>query len=160
MKRLVQIILVAALAFAAPVNAVRWYTCDFESEASRARWTKNPTANQTIANQLKNKWYIGEPGNNDKNGHYGLFISDDNGQTAHYTNTAGCFVFAYDTIRLDHLESGDYTLYFDWCAMANVSSNFDGLYLFWIPVTKANGDSIKIRSIASSSGAIPSQYED
>ena len=160
MKRLVQIILVAALAFAAPVQAVRRYTCDFESEASRARWTMNPTANQTIANQLKNKWYIGEPGNNDKNGHYGLFISDDNGQTAHYTNTAGCFVFAYDTIRLDHLDSGDYTLYFDWCAMANVASNFDGLYLFWIPVTKANGDSIRIRSIASSSGAVPSQYED
>ena len=160
MKRLVQIILVAALALAAPVQAVKRYSCDFESEASRARWTLNPTANQTIANQLKNKWYIGEPGNNDKNGHYGLFISDDNGQTAHYTNTAACFVFAYDTIRLDHLDSGDYTLYFDWCAMANVSSNFDGLYLFWIPVTEANGDSINIRSIAFSSGEIPAQYED
>lgn len=154
MKRLVQIILVAVLALAAPVQAVKRYSCDFETEEARNRWVLNPTANNTIANQIRNKWYIGEPGNNDKNGHYGLFISDDNGQTAHYTNTAGCFVFAYDTIRLDHLDSGDYTLYFDWCAMANVSSNFDGLYLFWIP------DSIKIRSIASSSGAIPSQYED
>lgn len=141
------------LLIALPMNAVRHYKCDFESEAARNRWVMNPTANQNLYNQLKNKWYIGEPGNNDRNGHYGLFISDDNGQTAHFTNTAGCFVFAYDTVRLDHLESGDYTLYFDWCAMGNVASNFDGLYLFWIPA------SVSVNSIPSSSGTIPSVYD-
>ena len=142
------------LLIALPMNAVRHYKCDFETEAARNRWVMNPTANQNIYNQLKNKWYIGEPGNNDRNGHYGLFISDDNGQTAHFTNEGGCFVLAYDTVRLDHLESGDYTLYFDWCAMGNVASNFDGLYLFWLP------ESVPVRSIASSSGTIPSQYID
>ena len=141
------------LLIALPMNAVRHYKCDFESEAARNRWVMNPTANQNLYNQLKNKWYIGEPGNNDRNGHYGLFISDDNGQTAHFTNNAGCFVFAYDTVRLDHLESGDYTLYFDWCAMGNVASNFDGLYLFWIPA------SVSVNSIPSSSGTIPSVYD-
>lgn len=163
MKRLVQIILVAALALAAPAQAVKRYSCDFESEASRARWTLNPTANQTIANQLRNKWYIGEPGNNDKNGHYGLYISNDGGQTAQYQNS-GCWVFAYDTVALDPLESDDYTIYFDYTVMANVASNFDGLYLFWIPKYEDDGKggvkAINVNSIATSSGTIPSQYED
>ena len=163
MKRLVQIILVAALALAAPVQAVKRYSCDFESEASRARWTLNPTANNTIANQLRNKWYIGEPGNNDKNGHYGLYISNDGGQTAQYQNS-GCWVFAYDTVALDPLESDDYTIYFDYTVMANVASNFDGLYLFWIPKYEDDGKggvkAINVNSIATSSGTIPSQYED
>lgn len=159
MKRLVQIILVAVMAFAMPVHAVKRYSCNFEDAAARARWTLNPTANQSIANQLRNKWYIGEPGNNSRTGQYGLYISNDGGQTAQYQNS-GCWVFAYDTVALDHLESGDYVISFDWCAMANVASGFDGLYLLWIPMTKQNGDSIKVRSIATSDGTIPSQYED
>lgn len=163
MKRLVQIILVAALALAAPVQAVKRYSCDFESEASRARWTLNPTANNTIANLLRNKWYIGEPGNNDKNGHYGLYISNDGGQTAQYQNS-GCWVFAYDMVALDPLESDDYTIYFDYTVMANVASNFDGLYLLWIPKYEDDGKggvkAINVNSIATSSGTIPSQYED
>lgn len=163
MKRLVQIILVAALALAAPVQAVKRYSCDFESEASRARWTLNPTANNTIANLLRNKWYIGEPGNNDKNGHYGLYISNDGGQTAQYQNS-GCWVFAYDTVALDPLESDDYTIYFDYTVMANVASNFDGLYLLWIPKYEDDGKggvkAINVNSVATSSGTIPSQYAD
>lgn len=163
MKRLVQIILVAALALAAPVQAVKRYSCDFESEASRARWTLNPTANNTIANLLRNKWYIGEPGNNDKNGHYGLYISNDGGQTAQYQNS-GCWVFAYDMVALDPLESDDYTIYFDYTVMANVASNFDGLYLLWIPKYEDDGKggvkAINVNSVATSSGTIPSQYAD
>ena len=96
------ILLVAALAFAAPVQAIKKYSCNFETEAARNRWVINPTANQNIYNQLANKWYIGEPGNNDRQGHYGLFISDDGGQSAHYTKK-GCWVFAYDTVTLDYM---------------------------------------------------------
>ncbi len=159
MKRLFSITLLAVLALSMPVQAVRRYSCDFETEAARARWKLNPTANQNIYNQLTNKWYIGAPGDNDKNGEYGLYISDDGGQTAHYTNK-GCWVFAYDTVTLDHLESGDYTIFFDYTAMGNVASEFDGLYLVWAPVLDTDGDTIPIRSIASSSGQIPGAYED
>ena len=108
-KRWIQIALSAALLVAVPVRAIQNYSCDFESAADRARWTLNPTANKNIYDNLTNKWYIGEPGNNDKNGAYGLFISDDNGLTAHYTDN-GCWNFAYDTIALDHLTSGDIRL--------------------------------------------------
>ena len=159
MKRLFSITLLAVLALSMPVQAARRYSCDFETEAARARWKLNPTANQNIYNQLTNKWYIGAPGDNDKNGEYGLYISDDGGQTAHYTNK-GCWVFAYDTVTLDHLESGDYTIFFDYTAMGNVASDFDGLYLVWAPVLDTHGDTIPIRSIASSSGQIPGAYED
>ncbi|MBR1473731.1 MAG: hypothetical protein IJ602_05675 [Paludibacteraceae bacterium] len=148
MKRLVQIILVAALAMAAPVQAVTKYTCDFESQASRDRWVLNPGTNYTL-NNLKNKWYIGEPGNNDRNGSYGLFVSDDNGASAHYTN-AGCWVYAYDTVSLDPL-AGNYTIYFDYCVMANVASKFDGLYLLWVP------ESVSLMSIPTSDGNIPDE---
>ena len=162
MKRLAQILLVAALVLAAPTHAVKKYRCDFETEAARNRWKLNPTANQNIYNQLANKWYIGAPGNNDKNGHYGLYISDNGGATAHYKNT-GCWVFAYDTISLDYLPTGDYTLSFDYSAMSNVASNFDGLYVLWIPMIDPESDtndSIPVRSIASSSGTIPSIYNN
>ena len=151
MKRLVHIFLVALVAFATPVQAVRRYSCDFETEEARARWVLNPTANQSILNQIANKWYIGEPGNNSKTGHYGLYISDDNGVTAHYQSKA-CWNFAYDTVALDHSPAGDYTIYFDYCAMANIASEFDGLYLFWIP------DSVVPRSNAMNK--IPGQYID
>jgi len=160
MKKINIFALWTLLLIALPTQAVRHYNCDFESEAARNRWVMNPTANATIASSLKNKWYIGEPGNNDKNGHYGLYISNNDGVDAQYENT-GCWNFAYDTISLEQLASGDdYTVYFDWCAMGNVASDFDGLYLLWIPMTKPNGDSIKVRSIAFSSSSIPSQYED
>lgn len=151
-KRFVQLFVVAALVFAAPVQAVRRYSCNFEDSVARSRWKLNPTANQSTYNNLANKWYIGEPGNNDRNGQYGLYISDDGGATAHYQNK-GCWVFAYDTISLDPI-SGDYLLTFDYTVMANVASDFDGLYALWIP------DSIKVNSIATSGGVVPKRYEE
>ena len=160
MNRLVSVLMVAALSLAAPIHAVTNYSCDFETEADRNRWVLNPTANPTIAAQIKNKWYIGEPGNNDRNGHNGLYISNDGGATAQYQNT-GCWVFAYDTIPLDPLASGDYTIYFDYTVMANVASNFDGLYLFWVPQYKEYGITpINVFSIPTQGTDIPSAYEN
>ena len=151
MKRSVQIILLTLLAFASPVQAVKRYYCDFESEAMRNRWITNPTANMDVYNQLANKWFIGEPGNNDRNGHNGLFVSGDNGASATYVNR-NCWIFAYDTVTLDALPTGeDYTLRFDYCVMANVASKFDGLYVFWVP------DSCSVLSIATSSGTLPTK---
>lgn len=155
----ISIIALLALAFAAPVLAVQNYSCNFENAADRARWKLNPTANQGIFDKLTNRWYIGAPGNNEKDGAYGLYISDNGGNSAHYTNNA-CWVFAYDTLSLDKLTSGDYTLTFDYSGMGNVASNFDGIYFLWIPmVDPETGDSIKIGSISTSSG-IPSTYEN
>ncbi len=105
MNRFVQLFVVAAFVFAAPVQAVRRYSCNFEDSVARSRWKLNPTANQSTYNKLANKWYIGEPGNNDRNGQYGLYISDDGGATAHYQNK-GCWVFAYDTVALDNIAGG------------------------------------------------------
>ena len=150
--------LILAVVYITPMHAVHHYFCDFEDAASRNRWVLAPTANANIYNQLANKWYIGEPGNNDHYGHNGLFISDDGGQNAHYTNK-GCLVFAYDTISLDHI-SGDYLLTFDYRVMANMGSYFDGLYVLWIPMTNEDGDTIKVLSIPNSAGTIPSTYED
>lgn len=153
MKRLFPIAFMASMLWSMPLLAVQNYQCDFENQADRDRWVLNPTANPTIYNQLANKWYIGEPGNNAKTGSYGLYISDDNGATATYSNK-GCWVFAYDTVALDHLSTqDDYTIIFDYAGMGNIASNFDGIYLLWIPmVDPDSGDSIKIGSIATSSG--------
>lgn len=162
MKRVIQLA-VMALLLAAPVQAVKRYVCDFETEEARNRWVLNPASSQSIYNKLNNKWYIGEPGNNDRFGQNGLYISDDGGQTAHYKNT-GCWVFAYDTIALDNI-SGDYTLSFDYIATGNETTNFDGLYVLWIPMTEYNEttgeyDSTQVYSIPTSSGEIPSLYEN
>lgn len=153
MKRLVQIVMVAALVLAAPVQAVRRYSCDFESPTSRNSWVLNPGG---AASGISNKWYIGAPGNNSRTGQYGLYVSDDNGASAHYRNQ-GCWVFAYDSVTLDNI-SADYTLTFDYCVMANMSSNFDGLYLLWIPENDEDGNPIAINSIATSPGKVPTRY--
>ena len=158
MKRWYSIALWAiVLGTAVPMQAVRSYVCDFETEAMRSRWVLNQ-ATATVLNSLTNKWYIDEPGNNSRTGHYGLFISDDNGQTASYDNKA-CMVYAYDTISLDAI-TGDYTLTFDYCAMGNVASKKDGLYLLWIPVTHpVTGQPIKFNS-NNTFDKIPSTVED
>ena len=163
MNRLYQIAVVFALWMAIPTYAVQHYSCDFEDEAARNRWVLNPTANSNIDKNLINRWYIGAPGTNGKGTQYGLYISDDQGTSAHYANV-GCWVFAYDTIALDHLSTdGDYTLSFDYCGMGNVASNFDGLYVLWIPMTDPESkthDSIPVMSVATSSGTVPPKYEN
>lgn len=159
MNRLLSVLVVAALAWAAPIHAVRNYSCDFESQASRDRWVLNPVSNDNILSQLTNKWYIGAPGNNGRSGQNGLFISDDGGVSAHYAKKA-CWVFAYDTISLDNIP-GDYNMTFDYTAMGNLASEFDGLYLLWIPVIDPEtGDSIKVNSIPNSFKIIPPAYEN
>ena len=147
--------------FALSVQAVTNYSCDFETAEARARWTLNRTSSQSIYDQLANRWYIGAPGNNDPAGSYGLYISDNEGVSAHCSNKAW-WNFAYDTVALDHLSTADdYTISFDYCGMGNVSSKFDGIYLLWIPMTDPDtGDSVKVFSIATSSGKIPTAYEN
>jgi len=139
------------------MQAVRSYVCDFETEAMRDRWNLNQATSSILA-KLANKWYIGEPGNNSRTGHYGLFVSDDNGVTAEY-RAQSCMIFAYDTISLDAI-TGNYTLTFDYCAMGNVASDKDGLYLLWIPMTHPEtGQPIKFNS-NSTFDNIPDNLQD
>lgn len=161
MKRILTISLWALIMMAMPIHAAQSYVCDFENEADRNRWVINRTANQNIYNSLTNKWYIGQQGNNGKDGAYGLYISDDGGKTAHYTNN-GCWTIAYDIITLDHLATAaDYTISFDYMGMGNVASDFDGIYLLWIPMLDPDkGDSIKVMSIATSANKVPPTYEN
>lgn len=161
MKRILTISLWVLIVMAMPVHAAQSYVCDFENEADRNRWVINRTANQNIYNSLTNKWYIGQQGNNGKDGAYGLYISDDGGQTAHYTNN-GCWTIAYDIVTLDHLSTAaDYTISFDYMGMGNVASDFDGIYMLWIPMLDPDkGDSIKVMSIATSANKVPPTYEN
>lgn len=152
-RRIITVLLTAL--FALTANAVTKYSCDFETAADRAHWTLNKAATEQIYSQLTNKWYIGTPGNNDPAGNYGLYISDDNGVSAHYSSNA-CWVVAYDTVTLDKLSTADdYVLSFDYCGMGNVASLMDGIYLMWIPVE----DNIPANSIATFA-SIPSAYEN
>ena len=161
MKRILTISLWALIMMAMPVHAAQSYVCDFENEVDRNRWVINPVATSDTYAKLTNKWYMGELGNNGKNGQYGLYISDDGGKTAHYSNN-GCWTVAYDIITLDHLSTAaDYTISFDYMGMGNVASNFDGLYLLWVPMLDPdNGDSIKVMSIATSANKVPPAYEN
>lgn len=140
---------------ALPMQALQNYYCDFETQEMRDRWVLNPTANPNIYSQLTNKWYIGAPGNNGQSGSHGLYVSDDDGATAHYSSNA-CWIVAYDTIVLDKLSTNDdYVLSFDYCGMGNVASMKDGIYLMWIPVE----DNVPANSIATFA-SIPSAYEN
>ena len=161
MKRILTISLWVLIVMAMPIHAAQSYVCDFENEADRNRWVLNPVATSDTYAKLTNKWYMGELGNNGKNGQYGLYISDDGGQTAHYTNN-GCWTIAYDIVTLDHLATAaDYTISFDYMGMGNVASNFDGLYLLWVPMLDPDkGDSIKVMSIATSANKVPPAYEN
>ena len=154
-KYLYSLLLLFGLLTSVSLHADQNYSCDFENKADRDRWVMNLTATDQIYSQLTNKWYIGAPGNNGQGGSYGLYVSDDNGATAHYTSNA-CWIIAYDTVMLDHLSTNDdYVLSFDYCGMGNVASGKDGIYLMWIPVE----DGMPANSI-STFASIPSEYEN
>lgn len=129
-----------------------YYSCDFEKAEDRARWVLNPTADSVTTEKLVNQWYIGEAGNHDFNGHYGLYVSDDNGISAHYTNSPS-MIFAYDTLSLPR-SYDDYILTFDCRARGDWRGWPDpdmdmGLYAFWIPMVDSDGDSVNICSMTS-----------
>ncbi|MBR5983111.1 MAG: fibronectin type III domain-containing protein, partial [Bacteroidales bacterium] len=100
------------------------YTCDFENDTENSNWVlENGT--QT------NNWYIGTAANN--GGEYGLYISDDNGDSNHYNNVeeTGSYVYAYRQIIVG--EAGNYDISFDW--LANGESSYDLLRAFAVPTT-------------------------
>ena len=131
-KYLYSLLLLFGLLTSVSLHADQNYSCDFENKADRDRWVLNLMAVE--GTNLGNKWYIGAPGNNGQGGSYGLYVSDDDGLTAHYTSDDG-WIVAFDTVTLDRLSTNDdYVLSFDYCGMGNVASGKDGIYLMWIPV--------------------------
>lgn len=152
------LIILVAVFCSLTAQAVRQYSCDFENAEDRARWVLTPTSSPQIASQILNKWYIGEEGNNTLGGHYGLYISADEGASSDYTNRS-CWSMAYDTVSLDQLLTANYQISFDYRAMGNVSDT-DGIFAFWIPMVDQLGDSIKVMSIPTSDHKLPSEYKD
>lgn len=122
------------------------YTCDFEDPAERALWTLNPAKDATLQGQLKNKWYIGAPGDFSPTGQNGLFISSDGGQNAVYDGSQTMFVVASREMPVN-LPAGNYKLRFFWQGNAKSTSG-EGVYVCWVPVTQTTNS-------APSTGGLP-----
>src|SRR5574344_1146069 len=109
MKKIVLAILgfcMTALLSAEPVTTNKLpYFCGFESEAENVQWILNPdikTVNMWTTGTAES--YVGKKS---------LYISNDSGVSANYTNTPN-IVLAY---REFTLTAGTYDLAFDWKAM-------------------------------------------
>lgn len=107
------------------------YYCDFEDEQQRKDWSVWGTDAEIDSKDAQrkncdNKWYIGEIGNFSENGHYGLYISSDNGNTSSYVVKKSAAV-AYCELNLS---VGTYFLDFDWRALGK---NTASVSIFWVP---------------------------
>ena len=72
-----------------------------------------------------NKWYIDTAANN--GGSRGLYISDDNGVSNHYTSTS-CYVWAYHDIFLPANPAG-YDISFDWRCQGESTYDYLSVYI-------------------------------
>ena len=103
------------------------YTCDFEDDTENSQWQLNLSR---VMIGLENNWFIGAPGNFDKDGQRGLYISSDrHGSEAIYGANSTMITLA---IRdMSGIPQGKYRLYFDW--KCGGKTNNEGLYVCWIP---------------------------
>lgn len=83
---------------------------DFEGDVSR--WTLHNGSEPFIS---KNKWVIGYAYNLDNNGSKAAFISDNGGQSCHYTNYMLSDVYLYCDVFFPANEE-NFVLSFDWAA--------------------------------------------
>lgn len=104
------------------------FVCTFEDTAEH--WL---FANGTSTN----RWYIDTAAHN--GGSRGLYISDDNGVTNHYTSSS-CYVWAYRDIYLP-ANPGGYTLSFDWRCVGEGSYDYLTVY-FGNPSAPVAGTSL------------------
>ena len=122
------------------------YSCDFEDADENANWT--------LANGSQtNKWHIGTAANN--GGENGLYISNDDGTSNAYGNTATSYVYAYRNLEI--AEDGYYTVSFDWLAQGEV--NYDLLRAFITP-TSAALEAGNANGMTSSNNTTPSGWTD
>lgn len=81
------------------------FTCDFENMEEHTAWT---LVNSTQANQ----WFIDTAVNHTTNGHFALYVSQNNGLTNSYNNSSNSDTWAYRDIQL--IEAAEFQLSFDW----------------------------------------------
>jgi hypothetical protein len=158
MKKIYLSILFFVLLWATNLQAVSYYSCDFEKPGVDTAWTFNPVANATIDAQIKNRWYLGALGNYGAVGSNGLYISSDNGQTVGYSSV-GSVVMVYTTIALDPIanDSSFYQLTFDYRSAAVLSN--EGLYCFLIPCEDPLTLKKNVVMSNPNGGQIPTMYE-
>ena len=97
------------------------YIANFEDEVENRKW-------QFEQGGQTNKWFIGADtahvvtdGVNEGNA---LYISWDEGKSAHYDNTSTSRSWAYRTLNL---QPGTYTISFDWTAIGDQKSSVTGI---------------------------------
>ncbi len=83
----------------------------------------------TFVNDAPNGWYVGAAAHN--SGTHGLYISNDNGTSHDYTNTATRFSYAYRTFTVT--SATQIAVSFDW--IANGEGNYDYLRAWIAPAT-------------------------
>ena len=82
-----------------------------------------------FVNDVTNKWYVGTGAHN--TGTHGLYISNDNGTSNSYTNSATQFSYAYRTLNVT--TAGQFAITFDW--RANGESSWDYLRAWIAPAS-------------------------
>ena len=83
----------------------------------------------TFDGEFVNKWVRGTAVAN--GGTHSLYISNDNGVSAAYTNNSACVVYATKTFYFE--EAGMYSFSFDW--MCNGESNYDYIRVALVPAS-------------------------
>lgn len=121
-KSIYFVVLLSFLGRIALSAQVPTFSCDFENEAENAQWNLNLGR---MAEDCKNKWYIGTAVNN--GGQSSLYISCDEGVNAGYQESSMSIAGARSML----LAQGDYILNFDWQAMGY--NGKDALYVCWMP---------------------------
>ena len=100
------------------------YHCDFETEEENSAWS---LVNGTQPNQ----WHIDTAANHTQNGHYALYISQNNGLSNSYNPSANSNTWAYRDIQFT--DATEFQLSFDW--RGNGESCCDYLRVFIGPAT-------------------------
>ena len=105
-----------------PVNSFP-YICDFTGSEGQAWNLENGTD--------VNKWYVGTAAYNGTADNMGLYISDNNGVSNSYNNTAVTFTYAYRTFNMP---AGQYAYSFDWRCQGE-SQYYDFIRVFLAPAS-------------------------
>jgi len=99
------------------------FTTDFSNEADNAEW-------QFVNGENVNAWVVDTAANSGEGAGKALYISNDGGEHNAYTVGSACFSWAYRTLAL---AAGDYSLSFDWRAMAE--GTYDGMLAYLVPAS-------------------------
>lgn len=114
------------------------YICDFEDAEVNAAWTR------VNGNQI-NKWFIGGAVNH--GGDSSLYISNNNGVTNAYNNTAGSTVWAYRDIQFS--EGDEFSLSFDYRVNGDYYYEYDYMIVYLVsPVESFDAGSTIIHEAA------------